>query len=113
MHNECLAVLFVSGKLLRYAETGAGFPRLGLEQGQPVPVLPSYSGGSAVSAIEEVDADEWLRKAGGIRLWMQILRQQKGFATILLRVSDDEQEDDSEIDDTFERFAQPGPWRDA
>ena len=112
LHNDRLAVLFAKNGLLRYADLTSGFPRLCVQYGQPVPVLPPISGARNLSPIDEVDADDWVQRADGSRLWAQILRQQDGFATILLRVSGDEENEESELEDTFERFAQTESRRD-
>lgn len=111
VHDERLAAVFANSRLLRYAELSTDFPRLCLGEGQPVPVFPKNSGARTLSPIEEVNPNDWLQRTDGIRMWAQILHQRNDFAMILLRVLEEEDDDDSELDDTFDRFARAGSPR--
>ena len=108
LHDEGLTVLFVDNGLLRYSRSGTRFPRLCIDDGRSVPAISLGPAARTLSSIEEVDPEDWLRHSDGILLWAQILHQRNGFATILLRASGTDDEDDPDIDDAFERLTDLG-----
>ncbi len=111
LHDERLAVVFVSNGQLRYAESGAEFPHLSIAKGQPVPFLPTRIGAGTLSEMEEVDGVDWLQRPDGACVSAQIFRQRDGYATVLLKAELDDA-DDSELEDTYQRFTKAGPRRD-
>ncbi len=106
LHDELLAVAFITNGQLRYAEPSPDFPRLSVVKGQPTPYLPKYPDTSVLSAIEEVDAADWLQRSDGTTLSAQVLRQRDGHAIVLLKAQPDE-----ELEDTYKRFTRAGTER--
>jgi hypothetical protein len=104
LHEERLAVVFIINGHLRYAQLGTGFPRLSISKGQPIPFLPRHSGGGTLSALDEVDAADWLERPQGTSMSVQSLRQRDGYAIILLKAQSNDAED-NDLEDLYDRFA--------
>jgi hypothetical protein len=104
LHEERLAVAFVKDEHLRYVELGAEFPRLSISKGQPIPFLPRGSGSGALSAFEEIDAVDWLKRTNAASLSAQVFRQRDGYAILLLKAESADAEG-NDLEDVYDRFA--------
>ena len=104
MSTAPVVVAFVKDEHLRYVELGAEFPRLSISKGQPIPLDPVSRGAGILSAFEEVDPVDWLQRPQGIGMSAQVLRQREGYAIILLRAQP-EGEEDTGLEDVYDRFA--------
>ncbi|MFY7850244.1 MAG: hypothetical protein ACOVQ6_00475 [Brevundimonas sp.] len=79
------------------------FPYLGLKRGLPIPsgcltkeFLTSQSAGSA-SNLKEVRSSVWIEGSNSITaLYEQVLLQRDGWATTLLMVDEDEEDDEAD-----------------
>jgi hypothetical protein len=105
LHREALAVVFSRNGRFIYAVPSGAFPKLSVWRNERVPDLPGASGQDRTSAIEEVDAVDWLARSARLTVTAQTLHQRDGWAMTLLRaVSPDEDEDEDGTEDTYERF---------
>jgi len=105
LHDEPLAAVFVINGRLRYAELGPDFPDLGARKGEALPSFPTGVESAGPSTMEEVDADDWLKKADGGRLSAQTLVQRDGYAIILLKAQlADAEEAGGDLEDVYDRF---------
>ncbi len=106
LHDATLAVVFSREGQVGYIDRSREFPFVALRPGDPMPPLPSRSGFMPRSAMESVDAADWLGQARPAQLWAQTLYQQNGYETTLLLIEADEDGDDGEEpEDAFDRFS--------
>jgi hypothetical protein len=107
LHEERLAVVFVNGGKVRYAEPSTGFPKLSISKGQPIPFHPVSRGSGILSAFEEIDPVDWIQRPEGTDLLAQVFRQRDGYAVLLLKAQSSEAED-AGLEDVFDRFVRAG-----
>ena len=90
LHNECLAVVFSAGDRVRYVEKGEGFPGTAIWANDTLPPLPPRPrDGSDLTALDEVSPGSWLSRTDHVALFAQTLYQAEGYATTLLLVERD------------------------
>lgn len=104
-HDDTLAVIFSRDGRFTYADRSSGFPFLSFAKGAPLPELPPTLNEEGLSRIEEADTEDWHLPDDGSQLMVQTLHQRAGYATTLLRLIPSDDEDDPDIEDTYERFS--------
>lgn len=87
-HAECLAAVFSHEGIIRYIEKDEEFPATCVWNGEAVPPSTHQFWNSDLSGLDEVVPETWLSKSRGRGLFQQTLRQESGYAIILLMVED-------------------------
>lgn len=104
-HEDRLALVFSCKGLFQYVDRHPEFPWIQLVASQPVPSLPVAPNGTAVSDMDECDAQDWLGNLQNSQLQVQTLYQQEGYAITLLHLNGDpEDEEAGSSEDSFDRF---------
>ena len=91
------------GEKFIYAQRDDEFPFLCLRKGQTVS-LPGHREEEQISPFEDVDSADWIDRPQRIKLAAQTLFQQNGFSTTLLRLLNEDE--DEQLEDTYDRFAE-------
>ncbi len=103
LHRASLAILFLHRGKVIYLQKANEFPWLAIGPGQPLPGTPATKPG--LSEMVEADPADWFDKARDIELQVQVMGQEDDRAIVLLHAeASGDPDDDSELDDTFDRF---------
>ena len=93
LHEECLAAVFSKDGQVRYVEKSETFPSTTVWAGDPLGhILRRPSAAGMLTALDEADASDWIRRPAGLSLFAQTLFQEDGYAATLLvaeRASDE------------------------
>lgn len=102
MEDSKLAVITSQNGIVKRIIPCLNFPYMGLRRDIPLPpncLTKSYVGSSpgAISDMQERRTDAWLETGGSVSaLYEQVLIQDKGWATTLLSIDEDEIDDDED-----------------
>ena len=83
--GECLAAVFSQNGRVRYVDRPEMFPATTVWSNDRLPELPNPPrGGSALTDLDEADAEAWLIAPRGTQLFAQTLFQRDGYRITLL-----------------------------
>ena len=109
MENSKLAVIISHNGIVKRIISCLHFPYMGLRKDMPLPpncLTKSYVGSSSAGTVSDMQGrrtDQWLETGGSVSaLYEQVLIQDKGWATTLLSIDEDEI-DDEEDDSNWNR----------
>ncbi|KQZ78302.1 hypothetical protein ASD64_13305 [Mesorhizobium sp. Root157] len=93
LHKERLAVIFARDSSFIYAVRGSEFPWIGLQEGDPLPILPCVPQDARTSEMIETDPQDWNIRALSGELAVQVLSQEDEHAIVLLHAADADLDD--------------------
>ncbi len=102
-HSEDLAAVFGKNGRITYWSAPTRFPPLAIQRGDQLPAEAMNGLDGRLTAMEAVDAVEWLRKPAGVALAAQTLAQQNAHSITLLHA--EAADDSGDEDDTYSRFS--------
>ena len=104
LHGDCVAVLFSKERRLLYSVRSEACTALSVRKGEILPLPPAPANSRRLTEMASTDATAWLEHFGG-ELMLQTLFQSNGHAISLLRLIPDDEEEETEIEDAYDRFA--------
>jgi Zn-dependent peptidase ImmA (M78 family) len=103
LHDEPIAVAFSKDNRLTYSVRSQSCPPLSVRKNELLSLPPAPKDGGAVTEMSHTAPDDWADRFRG-EIAIQTLFQKEGFALTLLRFMPEDDEE-PEIEDTFQRFS--------